>query len=120
MINLVEDNLFFITARYFDNNIPKTNNLAETTIKQYQRRLKTIEGFQTIATSKNFLNMFITLFLGLIAIMATIRTANITSIVMIVIASLLVMFGLYGLSWSILGLAGLVAFISFLQEQSKT
>lgn len=58
MIKLIDDNLFYITAHYFDDNISKTNNLAETTIKQYERRLKTMEGFQTSTTSKNFLNMF--------------------------------------------------------------
>ena len=44
MIELLRDNVGYLVPHYFDNNIPKTSNLAETTIKQYERRLKTIEG----------------------------------------------------------------------------
>lgn len=60
MITLVIDKLFQIVPHYVDGNIPQTNNLAETTIKQYERRLKTMEGFQTTTSSNNFLNLLTT------------------------------------------------------------
>lgn len=62
MIEMLRDNIGYLVPHYFDDNIPRTNNLAETTIKQYERRLKTIEGFQSLAGFKNYLNVF-TLFL---------------------------------------------------------
>lgn len=62
IIGLLEDNLEYLIPHYFDSNIPRTSNLAETTIKQYQRRLKTIEGFQSASGFKDYLNVF-TIFL---------------------------------------------------------
>lgn len=62
MFGLLCDNVEYLIPHYFDSNIPKTSNLAETTIKQYERRLKTIEGFQSITGFRNYLNVF-TIFL---------------------------------------------------------
>lgn len=62
MVELLRDNVGYLVPHYFDDNIPKTSNLAETTIKQYERRLKTIEGFQSLVGFRNYLNVF-TMFL---------------------------------------------------------
>jgi len=62
MVELLKDNLGYLAPHYFDEQIPGTSNLAETTIKQYERRLKTIEGFQSAGGFKNYLNVF-TMFL---------------------------------------------------------
>lgn len=62
MVELLKDNLGYLVPHYFDNQIPRTSNLAETTIKQYERRLKTIEGFQSANGFKHYLNVF-TMFL---------------------------------------------------------
>lgn len=62
MVELLKNNLGYLTPHYFDEQIPRTSNLAETTIKQYERRLKTIEGFQSSDGFKNYLNVF-TMFL---------------------------------------------------------
>ncbi len=40
MLDTLKNNLGYLIPHYFDSNIPRTSNLAETTIKQYQRRLK--------------------------------------------------------------------------------
>jgi len=39
--------------------LPRTNNIAELTIKHIRKRLKLIEGFQTDWTAENFLKLFI-------------------------------------------------------------
>ena len=62
MLDLLSDNLEYLIPHYLDRNISKTSNLAETTIRQYERRLKTIEGFQSAVGFKNYLNVF-TMFL---------------------------------------------------------
>jgi len=62
MLELLRDNLGYLVPHYFDDNIYITSNLVETTIKQYERRLKTIEGFQSLAGFRNYLNVF-TMFL---------------------------------------------------------
>jgi hypothetical protein len=62
MLDTLKNNLGYLTPHYFDSNIPRTSNLAETTIKQYQRRLKNIEGFQSFAGLRDYLNVF-TMFL---------------------------------------------------------
>jgi transposase-like protein len=62
MLELLKNNLGYLTPHYFDPQIPSTSNMAETTIKQYERRLKTIEGFQSKPGFKNYLTVF-TMFL---------------------------------------------------------
>jgi hypothetical protein len=62
MINLLTDNLEYLIVHYLDEYISKTSNRAETTIKQYERRLKNVEGFQSVIGFKNYLNAF-TMFL---------------------------------------------------------
>jgi transposase-like protein len=45
---------------HFDHpQMPRTNNVAENVIKQLERRLKTIEGFQTYPTAQGYLNLLI-------------------------------------------------------------
>ena len=39
--------------------LPRTNNIAELTIKHIRKRLKLIEGFQSDETAENFLKLFI-------------------------------------------------------------
>lgn len=62
MLETLKNNLGYITPHYFDDKIFKTSNMAETTIKQYERRLKSIEGFQSFLSLKNYINIF-TMFL---------------------------------------------------------
>lgn len=62
MLEVLKNNLGYITPHYFDDKIFKTSNMAETTIKQYERRLKSIEGFQSFPGLKNYINIF-TMFL---------------------------------------------------------
>ena len=65
--------------------------------------------------SENFMDWFITLILGVIAIMATIRTANKAALAVIGMGALFVFFGWYSLSWSVLALAAIIALISVLK-----
>ena len=69
--------------------------------------------------SRAFLDWFITLLLGSLALMATIRTANAMSLVLIGGATLFVLFKWFSLSWAILILAAIVALISFLKSEDK-
>ena len=62
MLEVLKHNLGYIIPHYFDDKIFKTSNMAETTIKQYERRLKSIEGFQSFLGLKNYINIF-TMFL---------------------------------------------------------
>lgn len=69
--------------------------------------------------SPQFMNWFITLFLGVLAIMATISTANHVSMVLIGFAALFVLFGWYQLAWGIIALAGVIALLSLLKQGDK-
>lgn len=52
----IKRNLVFLTAHFFENKIPRTNNLAESFIKQIKRRLKTLEGFGSHKTANGYLH----------------------------------------------------------------
>lgn len=54
----IERNLEYLVLYYFDSNVPRTNNLIENLIKQYNRRLKTIEGFQSPETASGHLKLY--------------------------------------------------------------
>lgn len=66
-----------------------------------------------------FMNWFFTLFLGVLAIMATIRTANYVSIAFVGLASLFVIFGWYGISNGILALSLLVSITGLIKAGDK-
>lgn len=71
--------------------------------------------------SKDFMNWFITLFLGMLAIFATIKSANPISLILIGLAALLISVKLYTLSWGIIGLSAMVALLYFLKKgESET
>lgn len=55
----IQDNLYPIIARYFDYQLELTNNQAESFIKQINRRLKLIEGFQRPETAEAYLRLLI-------------------------------------------------------------
>lgn len=69
--------------------------------------------------NQQFMNWFLTLFIGIVALMATIRTANIMNLSMIGLASLFVIFGWFTLTWGILVLAFIVSIISFLKSEDR-
>ncbi len=55
----IQVNLHPIVARYFDRQLELTNNQAESFIKQINRRLKLIEGFQSSRTAECYLRLLI-------------------------------------------------------------
>jgi transposase-like protein len=57
VISFLTDNLDGLTTYTINQHIPKTNIMAENFNRQLQRRLKTIEAFQTFSTAFNYLNM---------------------------------------------------------------
>ncbi len=57
VISFLNANLEGLTTYIINHDIPKTNIMAENFNRQLQRRLKTIEAFQTVATAFNYLNM---------------------------------------------------------------
>lgn len=57
VISFLSSNLEGLTTHTINHDIPKTNIMAESFNRQLQRRLKTIESFQTVATAFNYLNM---------------------------------------------------------------
>ena len=57
VISFLTDNLDGLTTYTINQRIPKTNIMAENFNRQLQRRLKTIEAFQTFSTAFNYLNM---------------------------------------------------------------
>jgi transposase-like protein len=57
VISFLSTNLEELTTHTINHDIPKTNIMAENFNRQLQRRLKTIESFQTVATAFNYLNM---------------------------------------------------------------
>lgn len=56
----LQNNLHSIISHYFDKDLQLTNNQAENFIKQINRRLKTIEGFQRPETAEAYLRLLIT------------------------------------------------------------
>ena len=66
--------------------------------------------------SGGFMNWFLTMILGLLAIMSTIRSANVISLVMIGLAALFVSFGWFGMSWGVLALAAIISLLSLMKE----
>lgn len=66
--------------------------------------------------SSSTMNWFITLFIGMLALMATIPTGNKTSLILIGFSAVFIIFGLYTLSWGVLGLALLVSLISNVKD----
>jgi hypothetical protein len=57
IIKFVNRNYECMVMHHRNNNIPKTNNIAENRNKQIVRRLKTIEAFQHFETAFNYLNL---------------------------------------------------------------
>ena len=57
VISFLTDNLDGLNIYTINQRIPKTNIMAENFNRQLQRRLKTIEAFQTFSTAFNYLNM---------------------------------------------------------------
>ncbi len=57
VVSLLTDNLDELTTYTINQQIPKTNIMAENFNRQLQRRLKTIEAFQSVATAFNYLNL---------------------------------------------------------------
>ncbi len=57
VISFLTANLEGLTTHTINHDIPKTNIMAENFNRQLQRRLKTIEAFQTVATAFNHPNM---------------------------------------------------------------
>jgi transposase-like protein len=57
VVSFLLSNLEGLTTHTINQDIPKTNIMAESFNRQLQRRLKTIESFQTVATAFNYLNM---------------------------------------------------------------
>jgi hypothetical protein len=78
-----------------------------------------LEILEELGISPAFIDWFITLLLGSLALMATIRTANAMGLMLIGGATLFVLFKWYSLSWAILILAAVVALISFLKSEDK-
>jgi transposase-like protein len=48
-----------LTVHYHHRGMPRTNNIAENTMRQLERRLKTVEGFGTVASARAYLNLLI-------------------------------------------------------------
>ena len=57
IISFLTANLEGLTTHTINHDIPNTNIMAENFNRQLQRRLKTIEAFQTVTTAFNYLNM---------------------------------------------------------------
>lgn len=57
IISFLTANVDGLTTHTINHNIPRTNIMAEIFNRQLQRRLKTIEAFQTVDTAFNYLNM---------------------------------------------------------------
>lgn len=53
----IKKNFVFLTIHFFEKHIPRTNNIAESFIKQIKRRLKTIEGFGSHKTANGYLHL---------------------------------------------------------------
>jgi transposase-like protein len=48
-----------LTVHYHHRGMPRTNNIAENTMRQLERRLKTVEGFGTLSSARGYLNLLI-------------------------------------------------------------
>jgi transposase-like protein len=48
-----------LTIHYHHPGMPNTNNIAENTMRQLERRLKTIEGFGNLRTARGYMNLLI-------------------------------------------------------------
>lgn len=48
-----------LTVHYHYIGMPNTNNIAENTMRQLERRLKTIEGFGNLRTARGYMNLLI-------------------------------------------------------------
>jgi len=59
MIEFVARRWQSLTIHYHHPGMPSTNNIAENTIRQLERRLKTIEGFGTLRTARGYMNLLI-------------------------------------------------------------
>ena len=55
----LQNNIHSIIAHYFDHRLCLTNNSAENIIKQLNRRLKLIEGFQSSITAESYLRLLV-------------------------------------------------------------
>jgi transposase-like protein len=49
-----------LTVYYHHRGMPRTNNIAENTMRQLERRLKTIEGFGSKRSARGYMNLLIT------------------------------------------------------------
>lgn len=57
VISFLINNLDALTTHTINHHIPRTNIMAENFNRQLQRRLKTIEAFQSVSTASNYLNL---------------------------------------------------------------
>jgi transposase-like protein len=48
-----------LTVHYHHRGMPRTNNIAENTMRQLERRLKTVEGFGTLSSARAYVNLLI-------------------------------------------------------------
>jgi hypothetical protein len=94
-------------------------NTQVTTYKSLLKEITNIDLGIWDYVSHDFVNWFLIILLGLLAVMATMQTANYVAIALIFIASLFVIFGWLTLSASVLAIAGLVALISLLKEGER-
>lgn len=59
MIEFVNRRWHSLTIHYHHPGMPNTNNIAENTMRQLERRLKTIEGFGSLRTARGYMNLLI-------------------------------------------------------------
>jgi transposase-like protein len=59
MIDFVSRRWQSLTVHYHHPGMPNTNNIAENTMRQLERRLKTIEGFGNLRTARAYMNLLI-------------------------------------------------------------
>ncbi|HEY9164619.1 MAG TPA: hypothetical protein VIS48_00495 [Candidatus Kryptonia bacterium] len=57
VISFLINNLDALTTHTINHDIPRTNIMVENFNRQLQRRLKTIEAFQSVSTASNYLNL---------------------------------------------------------------
>lgn len=58
LFGFLKKNLLKLLTHQGHTEISKTNNIAENINRQFTRRLKTIESFQSIRTAENYLNLY--------------------------------------------------------------
>jgi len=59
IVEFVSSHWHALTVHYHYRGMPNTNNIAENTMRQLERRLKTVEGFGTERTAETYINLLI-------------------------------------------------------------